>query len=157
MNKSLIFGQILVAAALVLGPAAHAADSGPATPAAAPVSDLDAARALIKAKDWKGAFDKLNSAVAADPKNADVQNLLGYSYRKTGKLDLAQKHYDEALRLSPDHRGAHEYVGELYLMKDDVAKAERHLGELRRICGTAGCEEFKELSQAIAEYRRKKG
>ena len=79
--------------------------------------------------------------------------MLGYANRKSGNLDLAFKHYNEALRLDPKHRGAHEYIGEAYLMKGDVAKAKDHLAALDRIC-FFGCEEYSDLKKAIAEYEQ---
>ena len=71
-----------------------------------------------------------------------------------GKLDLAFKHYGEALRLDPRHRGAHEYIGEAYLMKGDLAKAKEHLAQLDRLC-FFGCTELTDLKQAIAAYEKK--
>jgi Flp pilus assembly protein TadD len=79
---------------------------------------------------------------------------LGYSYRKSGDLDYAFRHYNTALRLEPSHRGAHEYIGEAYLMKNDVAGAEKHLKELERLCQKA-CEEYADLAKSIAEYKAK--
>ncbi len=66
-------------------------------------------------------------------------------------MDLVFKHYTEALRLDPQHRGAHEYIGEAYLMVNNVAKAREHLATLDRLC-TFGCEEFTDLKKAIADY-----
>ena len=62
----------------------------------------------------------------------------------------------QALRLNPRHRGAHEYIGEAYLMVDDVPKAEEHLAALKRICLIA-CEEYEDLEKAIADYRARHG
>jgi len=31
-------------------------------------------------------------------------------------MDLALKHYKRSIELNPRHRGAHEYIGEAYLM-----------------------------------------
>jgi tetratricopeptide (TPR) repeat protein len=73
----------------------------------------------------------------------------------SGKLDLAFKHYGEALRLDPRHRGAHEYIGEAYLMKGDLAKAKEHLAQLDRIC-FFGCGELNDLKKAIAAYEKQK-
>ena len=84
--------------------------------------------------NWQAALDAFNKVVAKDPGNANAQNYLGYTYRKSGQLDLAFKHYEEALRLNPKHRGAHEYMGEAYLMVNNLAKAEEQLKELDRIC-----------------------
>ena len=106
-------------------------------------------------KDLKKAIESFEKAAAADPKNADVQNYLGFAHRVSGNLDLAIKYYQEALRLSPGHKGAHEYLGEAYLLADKPGKAEEHLQKLDQICMT-GCEEFKQLKAKIAEYKKAK-
>jgi len=85
--------------------------------------------------------------------NADLQNLLAYSYRNAGELPLAFKHYSRALQLDPRHRGAHEYLGEAYLMINNLAKAEEHLAALRRIC-LLPCAEYGHLEKKLTEYRR---
>ncbi|MBI1779344.1 MAG: tetratricopeptide repeat protein [Proteobacteria bacterium] len=99
------------------------------------------------------ALEKLTSSRSNDP---DVFNFLGFSLRKTGKLDEAKLAYERALSLSPNHRGANEYMGELYLMLNDLPKAEEHLAKLDRLC-FFGCEEYTDLKQAIAQYKAKKG
>jgi Flp pilus assembly protein TadD len=116
--------------------------------------DFAAGRAAIDAKDWQAAIRAFSSAALRDTRNADIQNYLGYAYRHTGQMDLAFKHYERALQLNPRHRGAHEYLGEAYLMVNDVAKAEAHLSALKTIC-LIPCEEYTDLEKAIAEYRRK--
>jgi Flp pilus assembly protein TadD len=116
--------------------------------------DFAAGRAAIEAKDWQAAIRALSSAALRDTRNADVQNYLGYAYRQTGQMELAFKHYGRALQLNPRHRGAHEYVGEAYLIVNDPAKAEEHLAALERIC-LIPCEEYDDLKKAIAQYRRK--
>jgi DNA-binding SARP family transcriptional activator len=69
-------------------------------------------------------------------------------------LDLAFKHYNEALRIEPKHRGAHEYIGEAYLMVGNVQKARAHLTQLDRLC-FFGCEEYTSLKQAVRDYEAK--
>ncbi len=112
-------------------------------------ADYEVGASLVKQQDWPRAIASLTSAARSEPANADVQNLLGYAYRKQGKLDLAFRHYHEALRLDPKHRGAHEYIGEAYLLAGNKAKAEQHLAELEKLCGK-GCEEYQDLARAIA-------
>jgi Flp pilus assembly protein TadD len=116
--------------------------------------DFAAGRTAIEAKDWQAAIRALSSAALRDTRNADIQNYLGYAYRHTGQMDLAFKHYERALGLNPRHRGAHEYIGEAYLMVNDLPKAEAHLSALEKIC-LIPCEEYDDLKKAIAEYRRK--
>src|SRR5262249_59583319 len=100
------------------------------------------------------AITAFSSAALRDTRNADIQNYLGYAYRQTGRLELAFKHYERALQLDPRHRGAHEYIGEAYLMVNDLPKAEEHLTALKKIC-LLSCEEYRDLRKAIAEYRQR--
>ncbi|HET6923844.1 MAG TPA: tetratricopeptide repeat protein [Anaeromyxobacteraceae bacterium] len=145
---------LLAAALLVASPlGARAADSPPARPAQ---DDLAAARKAIEAKDWPGAIRLLEQAKARQPGSADVHNLLGFAERHRGNLDAAFGHYRTALRLDPRHRGAHEYVGEAWLLAGNLAKAEEHLAALAGICG-ASCEEYRDLEKSIARYKLKQG
>ncbi len=104
----------------------------------------------IKAKDWDRAVLHLEMAARSEPGNADVQNLLGYSFRNQKKFELAFKHYQHALKLDPKHRGAHEYIGEAYMLTGNTAKATEHLVALERICGK-NCDEYQDLARAIAK------
>ena len=106
----------------------------------------------VEAKNWPAAIKLLSSAALRDTRNADLQNLIAYSYRNSGDLAAAFKYYNRALQLKPRHRGAHEYIGEAYLMVGNVAKAEEHLAELKRIC-LVPCDEQGHLEAKIAQYR----
>ena len=88
---------------------------------------------------------------AADlrPKNADIQNYLGFAYRKSGKLEASGNHYAKALELDPDHKGALEYQGELFLMTGAPEKARANLARLEVLC-PSGCSELTDLKAAIA-------
>jgi len=116
--------------------------------------DYAAGKKAIEAKNWNAAIKPLSSAALRNPDNADIQNYLGYAYRKAGKLDLAFKHYNRALALNPRHRGAHEYVGEAYLSKGDLKSAQKHLAALREIC-LLPCEELTDLEREIGKYVKK--
>lgn len=142
---------------------AHAADtpgSNPNLPTvrAPSVGDrLAAARKAIDARDWTAATRELSAAAREEPQNADVHNLLGYSYRKRATPDITKafEHYYTALRIDPKHKGAHEYIGQAYLMDKRPAQAEQHLAELEKICGGNACGEYQDLAKAIAEYKAK--
>jgi tetratricopeptide (TPR) repeat protein len=140
--------------ALLIAPAvALAADSGPA-PAGDPV--LERVSAATERQDWPAAQAILKAAVAKDPGNADYHNLYAYSIRKgpSPDMNLVFKHYGEALRIDPKHRGAHEYIGEAYLTVNNLAKAKEHLGRLDKLCFLP-CSEHSDLKKAIAEFERK--
>jgi tetratricopeptide (TPR) repeat protein len=137
----------LVLSALLL---IAASASGNGTEEATPTENLDYQAGLeaIQSSDWKRAISNLNVALVAEPTNADLQNWLGYAYRHAGKYDEAFDHYRAALHLNPEHRGAHEYIGETYLLTGNKAKAREHLAALERICG-AQCAQYLDLQRAI--------
>ena len=128
-------------------------------PAATPTRPdrMRAAREAVKAKDWKKSVAELTLAVKDQPGNADAHNLLAYSYRKQATPDLpkAFEHYNIALKLNPNHKGANEYIGEAYLMDKKPAKAEEHLVRLKTICGNTSCEEYQDLAKSIVDYKSK--
>jgi Flp pilus assembly protein TadD len=158
-NTRIVSAFLGVALGLLAGglalPAHSAGDDS--TPASQKSTDPDylAGKKAIEAGNWKLAIESFSRAAARDKDNADIQNYLGYAYRKSGNLDTAFKYYTVALKLSPDHRGAHEYIGEAYLMKGDLKMAKEHLAALDRIC-TFGCEEYRELKKAVAAFEQKK-
>ena len=119
-----------------------------------PDPEYAAGKAAILAKDWNAAIRSLSSAALRDTRNADIENYLGYAYRQSGRLPLAFTHYQRALQLDPRHRGAHEYIGEAYLMANNLIKAEEHLAALQRIC-LIPCEEYEDLKKAVTEYRKR--
>ena len=118
---------------------------------------ITVAREAIKAKDFKKSIAELTLAVQEHPGNAELHNLLGYSYRKQATPDLprAFEQYRLALKFDSEHRGANEYIGEAYLMDKKPAKAEEHLAKLKSICGNTTCEEYQDLAKSIAEYKAK--
>ncbi|MDA0224704.1 MAG: tetratricopeptide repeat protein [Proteobacteria bacterium] len=144
---------------LVSAPFALAAGDDPPASAGAPKDPvIEKVEAAVGRKDWQAAAGVLRVAVAANPQNAEYHNRYGFVLRKGPAPDMAQvfHHYQEALRLEPKHRGAHEYIGEAYLMVGDLAKAKAHLGELDSIC-FFGCDEFDMLKMAIVAYEKRTG
>jgi len=111
--------------------------------------DLTSVRAKIKAKDFKGALAELTPMLATY-QHADVYNLMGFSLRKTGDYKQAYTFYRKALDFDPEHKGALEYLGELYVETGQVDKAKENVALLKKLC-PAGCEELADLEQAIAE------
>ena len=67
----------------------------------------------------------------------------------------AYEHDNTALKLNPNHKGAHEYIGEAYLTDGKPAKAEEHLARLKTICGGSACEEYEDLAKSLAAYKAK--
>ena len=115
--------------------------------------EFAAGKKALLAEDWNGAIVVLKSAALRDPRNADIENYIGYAHRRLRQLGPAIGHYQQALVLNPRHRSAHEHLGEAHLVLGDPATAEQHLAHLEDIC-LIGCEEYDDLKRAIAGYKR---
>ena len=113
--------------------------------------DFAAGKKALVAENWNGAIAALNLAALRDPRNADIQNYIGYAYRRLRQLGPAMQHYQQAILLNRRHRSAHEHVGELYLVLGDPAKAGQQLATLEEIC-LIPCVETDDLTRAIAAY-----
>ena len=115
-------------------------------------NDYAAGRAALKAGDPAAALPRFEAALKRFPDAADLHNELGFAHRRLRQTDKAFEHYKRALAIKPDHRGAHEYIGEAYLMIGDLPGAERHLAALKSLC-LLPCDEFLDLQKAIAAHR----
>jgi len=141
----MLFAAVLLAAGLAIHDAG-AVDTSP------PIPTLALARAKIKAKDYKGALSDLRDLVKTQ-QTADVYSLLGFTSRKTGDTRQSLTYYQKALELDASHKGAREYLGELYVETGELDKAKEQLAILTRLC-PSGCEERQDLQQAIAAKAR---
>ena len=97
---------------------------------------------------------KLTKREDLGTRRADIYNLLGFSYRKleNPELDKSFAAYMMALEIDPEHAGAHEYLGELYLMRNQKNQAMRMLSKLENLVGK-NADEYKDLLQAIENYQ----
>jgi tetratricopeptide (TPR) repeat protein len=111
--------------------------------------DLTSVRAKIKAKDFKGALAELTPMLQTYL-HADVYNLMGFSLRKIGDQKQAYTFYRKALDFDPQHKGALEYLGELYVETGQIDKARENVAQLKKLC-PGGCEELADLEKTIAE------
>ena len=152
--RAMTLGAILaLMLPLAAGLPAHAAGSSENTaPAAAADPTWKMAREAIANGNYDGAIPLLQQVVSKDPKQADALNYLGYALSRTGQVEDAKGFYAKALAINPDHRGANEYLGELYLKLGDLASAEERLNVLDKAC-FFGCDEYYALRDAIAEYK----
>ena len=107
---------------------------------------LEKKEKLDKAKQlYAQAFTKLEKAYKSDKKNPDILNYMGFTTRKVGNFDQAEKFYLEGLKIKPNHNGINEYLGELYVQTDRIDKAEERLEVLKN----CNCEEYGELELII--------
>jgi tetratricopeptide (TPR) repeat protein len=148
-----------VRAAATIAIVAFAAMSAPAMAVDTPVDtnapDLVSVRAKVKAKDFKAAIEELTPMLQTH-QHADVYNLLGFSYRKSGDYKQAATFYAKALDFDSDHLGALEYQGEMFVELGQIDRAKANLAKLVKLC-PYGCEEREDLDKAIASAAKPKG
>lgn len=154
MKRLSMFGIVLTAAAAYSSPVLAMGgnpDPPPKPPAAKPQEPgyTEAERA-VKAKQYEQAIQILEKVVAKEPRNVDALNYLAYSHRELGRYDRSLGYYQQAMAINPNHRGANEYLGQLYLRMGKMKEAQAQLAKLQRICGR-GCEEYESLRSAIAK------
>ncbi len=143
--------------AIVLGVASAALAAGaPSTsrpPARQPAqpTDYDLGVKAVQAGDYGRALTLLEKSIQADSRNADAWNYIGFSHRQLKQFDQSLAAYQKALAINPDHRGANEYLGELYLQTGDPGKARERLAKLRALC-PSGCKELDDLNKAVKVY-----
>jgi Tfp pilus assembly protein PilF len=160
MKRILLTSALLAAfAAATLSHAADTPGSNPSIRAPSVAERIASARKALDAKEHASAMRELQAALRDDPRNADIHNLMGYTYRTRAQPDLVKsiEHYQAGLRIDPKHRGLHEYIGQAYLMDKKPAQAEVHLAEIEKLCGNKTCEEYQELSKALVVYKAKNG
>ena len=115
--------------------------------------DYKSAIKLIKKSKYDDAIDKLMALADVDTTDftkADVFNEIGFAYRKSQDFDNASKYYDKALKLEPNHLGALEYQGEMYVDLGQKENALANLEKLRNIVGEKDSY-FKELNNYISK------
>ena len=83
------------------------------------------------------------------PNKADTLNYLGFTTRKLGDFEKAEKFYLQGLALKPNHIGINEYLGELYVATNRHNLAVERLEVLK----SCNCKEYDEL-KAIIEGKK---
>jgi tetratricopeptide (TPR) repeat protein len=147
---------VLLAASLALsGTVFPSGGAAPAFPGKPQNLDFVAGERAIQAKDWPLAIAYFSRVTDDQDFAAGAYNWMGYAERQQGHLDAAFGYYDKALAIDPRHLGAHEYIGEAYLMAGNLAKAEEHLAILDKLCSRR-CEEYADLKRKIGDYMQGK-
>ena len=96
-------------------------------------------------KLYNSAYEKLLEANKIESRNPDILNYLGFTLRKIGNFEQAEKYYLQGLEIKPDHNGINEYLGELYVKTQRMDLAKERLAVLK----DCNCEEYKELKEVI--------
>ena len=107
---------------------------------------LERKEKLDKAKKlYSQAFSKLEKAHKKNKKDPDILNYMGFTSRKVGNFEIAEKFYLQGLSIKPNHNGINEYLGELYVQTNRSDKANERLAILKN----CNCDEYKELELII--------
>jgi len=140
------FLAALMALSTLLAVPALAAGSSDGSSALSSAS-YDEAKAMVDEGNFVAALPNLIALTKADAKNADAWNLLGFTYRKLGQLADSDAAYLAVLSINPDHLGALEYQGELFITTGKLDEAKANLAKLKALCGT--CEQAQDLEAAL--------
>ena len=116
-------------------------------PSSAETNRFSKINALIRLEKFAEAHAELKN-LSPQTDEADRQNLLGFTARKSGDLVAAASYYDTALTINPKHIGALEYQGELFIQLGNIEKAQGSLAKLEKICWLPCYEEY-ELRSAL--------
>jgi len=147
MSRKFMFIMALLSLSSLSGPTF--ADGGYNNKKNSPLAPV---QTLIEDEKYQDAISELQQLLKESPTDADMLNLLAYSQRKLQRFDEALVNYQKALDIEPKHRGANEYLGELYLQLGQLDKAQERLQVLDKAC-FFGCDEFDELEEAIKTYQ----
>ena len=103
---------------------------------------------LINSERFEQAIEELRKLTTAIGPHPDVLNYLGYAHRRLRQFERAQFYYEQALTLDPLHRGANEYLGEMWVELGRVEEARARLAVLDEAC-PFGCAEYEDLKRLI--------
>ncbi len=102
----------------------------------------------IDRKDYIKANKALKAYTKSEPNDADGWNLYAFANRKMNKFEKAEVYYEKALNIDPDHKGALEYQGELFMQTNRQNLAEENLNKLISLCPNS-CYELEKLQEYI--------
>ena len=154
--RSIVASLLVLAVLVAVAPPLAVADPGKDEPSSREDPMYTEGVSAVKRGDYAAAMRLFQAIVARDDRNADAYNMLAYSTRRSGDAQKAVPIYQKALAIDPKHRGAHEYIGEAYLMLGDLAKAKEHLAVLDKLC-LLPCSEYSDLKKAVQAYEKSGG
>lgn len=141
----------LLATGLLLAGNVLAAGSSGSSNFTSPKDNYSLAVKEVKAGNYRRALRLLNKVIDKSSNNADAWNYIGFSHRKLKNYGSSLQAYEKALAINPNHLGANEYLGELYLQTGKPEKAVSRLQKLHDLCGS-DCAEYRDLDAAIKAH-----
>ncbi len=129
------------------------------TPAPTPINAASRAmqaeaERLVAAGQLEDAIGYFESALAADPRNADAYVGLGGIARTQQLPGKAIAYYREASQLAPDNRAALLGSGEAMLDRGATDRAREQLARLQALCADQPCAEARTLGERLGSEAR---
>ena len=82
---------------------------------------------LFRQEKYEAALQQFEEARRLQPGNASIDNFIGITETKLGRIDEANKDYETAIRIAPKLAGPHTNLGFNYLSKKQYELAEKQL------------------------------
>lgn len=117
---------------------------------------------LVRRNEIATALQQCLELIAKTPADANVQHLLGMIYLKSGNLELATRHLQEAIRLDPNNAEAYNNLASIYYKQGSIALAiplyersiRRYPGSWEAHYNLGNCYIKKDMVlQAIEQYQ----
>lgn len=104
-------------------------------------------QAALEKQEYDDAVKWYKKALRKKENYPDALNGLAFSMRMiaAGHIKQAEDLYNQALTIDPEHVGALEYQGELWVWKGELVKANDNLEKLKQL----GAEEADELAEML--------
>jgi Flp pilus assembly protein TadD len=90
------------------------------------LAHLEQGRALLDSNDLNSAILELSEAASANPKLSEASTLLGVAYWRKGLRDLAERSFENAVRLNKDDAQNLNNLGFLLYENQDYEKATKY-------------------------------
>jgi tetratricopeptide (TPR) repeat protein len=118
--------------------------------------DLESILRLIDEGEFSGAIDQLHVELDNDHDNPEILSLIGLSHRRLLNYEDALIFYQSALQVEPEHPGANQHLGELFIETGQLDKAQKQL-ELLESLNLFASSEYAELKESIEQNRHQTG
>jgi len=114
------------------------------------ITFMKAGEAALAARNYQGAIDKLETALAIDPRNRGAYVVLGHAYQGEELPGKAIGFYAKALTLEPNDLAALQGQGEAMVQRGAVTRAQANLKRIRELCKKE-CAPAQTLAAAITK------
>src|ERR1700684_4183661 len=82
---------------------------------------------LFRQEKYEAALQQFEEARRLQPGNASIDNFIGITETKLGRMDAANQDYETAIRIDPKLAGPHTNLGFNYLNNKQYQLAEKQL------------------------------